>query len=75
MAATYYFVPHILYVTLTMLVVTYFDHLHLLAINFFGGTEMTETKVQPEVVVFSTPTCSYCSMAKNYIREKGIKFR
>ncbi len=35
---------------------------------------MTEVKVQPKVVVFSTPTCSYCNMAKSYFREKGIKF-
>jgi len=35
---------------------------------------MTETKVQPKVVVFSTPTCSYCNMAKSYFREKGIKY-
>ncbi len=35
---------------------------------------MTETKAQPKVVVFSTPTCSYCNMAKSYFREKGIKF-
>jgi glutaredoxin 3 len=35
---------------------------------------MTETKSQPKVVVFSTPTCSYCNMAKSYFREKGIKF-
>jgi glutaredoxin-like YruB-family protein len=35
---------------------------------------MTDVKVQPKVVVFSTPTCSYCNMAKAYFREKGIKF-
>jgi len=35
---------------------------------------MTETKVQPKVIVFSTPTCSYCNMAKSYFREKGIKY-
>lgn len=35
---------------------------------------MTETKRQPRVVVFSTPTCSFCNMAKKYFREKGIKF-
>jgi glutaredoxin-like YruB-family protein len=35
---------------------------------------MTDEKVQPKVIVFSTPTCSYCSMAKSYFREKGIKF-
>jgi glutaredoxin 3 len=35
---------------------------------------MTETKSQPRVTVFSTPTCSFCNMAKKYFREKGIKF-
>ena len=35
---------------------------------------MADEKVQPKVVVFSTPTCSYCNMAKSYFREKGIKF-
>ena len=32
-------------------------------------------KPQPRVIVFSTPTCSFCNMAKKYFREKGIKFR
>lgn len=36
---------------------------------------MTETKLQPRVIVFSTPTCSFCNMAKKYFREKGIKFK
>ncbi|NJC95688.1 MAG: NrdH-redoxin [Anaerolineales bacterium] len=36
---------------------------------------MTETKPQPRVIVFSTPTCSFCNMAKKYFREKGIRFR
>ena len=31
-------------------------------------------KVQPKVVMFSTPTCSFCNMAKSYFREKGIQF-
>ena len=35
---------------------------------------MSETKIQPKVVVFSTPTCSFCNLAKKYFREKGIKF-
>ncbi len=35
---------------------------------------MTGEKAQPKVIVFSTPTCSYCNMAKSYFREKGIKF-
>ena len=29
---------------------------------------------QPRVVVFSTPTCTYCGMAKRYLRERGIRF-
>jgi glutaredoxin-like YruB-family protein len=36
---------------------------------------MAETKPQPRVIVFSTPTCSFCNMAKKYFREKGIKFK
>jgi glutaredoxin-like YruB-family protein len=35
---------------------------------------MTETKAQKRVTVFSTPTCSFCNMAKKYFREKGIRF-
>lgn len=35
---------------------------------------MTETKPQPHVIIFSTPTCSFCNMAKKYFREKGIRF-
>jgi len=36
---------------------------------------MSEPKPQPRVIVFSTPTCTYCNMAKKYFREKGIKFK
>ncbi len=36
---------------------------------------MNETKPQPRVIVFSTPTCSFCNMAKKYFREKGIRFK
>ena len=35
---------------------------------------MTESNNQPKVLVFSTSTCSFCNMAKNYFRQKGIKF-
>ena len=35
---------------------------------------MTDQKIQPKVVVFSTPTCSFCNLAKSYFREKGVKF-
>lgn len=27
------------------------------------------------VIVFSTPTCSYCNMAKQYFRQHKIKYR
>lgn len=30
---------------------------------------------QPRVIVFSTPSCPYCNMAKRYLRERGIRFR
>ena len=36
---------------------------------------MTETKPQPRVIVFSTPTCSFCNMAKKYFRERGVRFK
>ncbi len=31
-------------------------------------------KRQPKVIVFSTPTCSFCNAAKRYFREKKIRF-
>lgn len=30
---------------------------------------------QPRVIIFTTPTCTYCNMAKKYFREKGVRFR
>jgi len=27
-----------------------------------------------KVTVYSTPTCPYCEMAKDFLKEKGIKF-
>lgn len=30
---------------------------------------------QPKIIVFSTPTCSYCNIAKRYFRDKKVKFR
>jgi glutaredoxin-like YruB-family protein len=32
---------------------------------------MTE---QPKVIVFSTPSCSFCNQAKRYFKEKNIRF-
>lgn len=36
---------------------------------------MTDSKPQPRVIIFTTPTCTYCNMAKKYFRDKGIKFK
>jgi glutaredoxin-like YruB-family protein len=30
---------------------------------------------QKRVIVFSTPTCSYCNMAKQYFRRNHIRFK
>lgn len=32
-------------------------------------------KKQPRVLVFSTPTCSYCNLAKQYFRRNKVRFR
>jgi len=33
-----------------------------------------ENKEQPKVVIYSTPTCPYCYMAKDYFKKHEIKF-
>lgn len=30
---------------------------------------------QPNVIMFTTPTCSFCNSAKRYLREKQIRFK
>ncbi len=32
-------------------------------------------KKQPRVIIFTTPTCSFCRAAKKYLRQRGIRFR
>ncbi len=32
-------------------------------------------KKQPRVVVFSTPSCPWCNRTKQYLREKGVRFK
>lgn len=34
----------------------------------------TENK-QPQVIVFSTPTCPHCTHAKSYLRKNNIPFK
>jgi glutaredoxin 3 len=33
-----------------------------------------DPKTDPVVIVYSTPTCPYCSRAKEYLKSKGVKF-
>lgn len=40
-----------------------------------GMTAKNKPKKQPRVLLFSTPTCTYCNMAKRYFRENRIRFR
>lgn len=39
------------------------------------ATKPESTKKQPRVIIFSTPTCSYCKTAKQYFRQKGVRFK
>lgn len=32
-------------------------------------------KVAPRIVVFSTPSCPWCTKVKRYLREQGFRFR
>ena len=40
-----------------------------------GNNENTDKKPQKSVVVYSTPTCSWCTTIKNYFRDNHISFR
>ena len=37
--------------------------------------KLTRQGSQPSVVVFSTPTCSWCRRIKSYFRENQVKFK
>jgi glutaredoxin 3 len=36
---------------------------------------MEKLKKQPKVILFSTPTCTYCTQAKRYLKQNSIRFR
>ncbi len=36
---------------------------------------MEKIDKQPRVIVFTTPTCSWCNTVKRYLREKHVRFR
>lgn len=36
---------------------------------------MGDKKLENKVIVYSTPTCPYCNIAKTYLKERGIEFK
>ena len=44
---------------------------------FSGGSSLSPTQGvdRKNVIVYSTPSCSWCTTLKNYLREKGVPFR
>ena len=34
-----------------------------------------EKKKYPRVILFTTPSCTYCRAAKRYLREQGVPFK
>lgn len=38
------------------------------------GAKGAGAKREPEVIVYSTPQCPYCTMAKAYLTQKKVKF-
>ncbi len=35
----------------------------------------TTNKKYPRVIMFTTPTCTFCKKAKRYLRERGVPFK
>lgn len=36
---------------------------------------MATTKKYPRVIIFTTPTCTFCRKTKKYLRERGVPFK
>ncbi len=36
---------------------------------------MAAEKKTPRVILFTTPSCTYCRLAKKYLRERGVRFK
>ena len=36
---------------------------------------MATTNKTPRVIIFTTPSCSFCRSAKKYLRQKGVRFK
>ncbi len=41
----------------------------------FVATNLGEKKTQKSVTVYSTPTCSWCTVIKRHLQENGIRYR
>lgn len=36
---------------------------------------MAAEKKYPRVILFTTPSCTYCRLAKQYLRQRGVRFK
>lgn len=36
---------------------------------------MADKVKQPKVILFTTPSCTYCRTAKQYLRQRGVRFK
>ena len=43
--------------------------------NLYSSKKNDEAKKQPNVTVYSTPTCSWCTRLKKYLKENNIRFK
>jgi len=43
--------------------------------TLFSATDNSNVSKQKSVIVYSTPTCSWCTRIKNYLKENNIKFK
>ena len=43
--------------------------------NIYSAKADEDGKTQKRVIVYSTPTCTYCNQIKKYFDEKGVKYR
>ncbi len=51
-------------------------YLNLFNENLYSSkTTNSDEKKQPKVILYSTPSCSWCTRIKNYFKEQNIKFR
>lgn len=49
-------------------------HALIITKNFMADKKETKKEGQKKVSIYSTPTCVYCNMAKDFFNENGIKY-